>query len=144
MKAVSLASTSKKDIELVLNRLVNEFNLSSLGVSSTPIDPRVYESEKGAKGDTGEAGPTGPKGRDSGDAGTNGSNGQQGTQGIQGVQGLTGGDGANGSDGAQGESGLGFGEFSVNANGNLIITHTGSYVDNDFEITSSGHLTVDA
>lgn len=113
MKPISLRSNDTKEIELALNRLIRELDLSGRG-SSLPSNI-AYAPEplvtKGAKGDQGEKG-------------------ERGEQGIQGV------------DGPTGPAGLAFGEFSVNSEGVLVLDYYGNGEDNDFFIDSQGYLTV--
>jgi hypothetical protein len=142
MKSVSLRSNETKEIELVINRLVREINESSGGQSVTnqvniPVPGQKGEQgdkgEKGDKGDTvynGPAGPVGPAGPQ-GPQGVKGDTGEAGPQGIQGIQ---------GEQGIQGNTGLAFGEFEIDDEGDLYINYVGD--DPEFTINANGQLEV--
>jgi hypothetical protein len=105
------------------------------GVGPTgPIGPQGIQGIQGDKGLTGDKGPVGDQGPV----------GPIGPDGVQGIQGDVGPTGPNGPQGPMGATplGLAFGQFSINANGELQIEYYGSADDNDFTIDVDGNLLV--
>lgn len=113
--------------------------------SCAGIDPAVDTADEGGvegqywlliaqKGDQGEQGATGAQG----------ATGQQGIQGVQGEQGIQGPTGPRGPEGPRGIDGVavqtaGMVNFSVNDEGHLLCTYTGSEAP-DYYINDDGHL----
>lgn len=146
MKPISLRSNDTKEIELALNRLIRELGRSGNG---SPLPSNIaYAPEpsttKGEKGEQGLQGEKGDKGETSfgGPAGIQGPTGPTGATGPIGPTGPQGEQGIQGEDGPTGPAGLAFGEFSVNAEGILVLDYYGTGDDNDFTIDSQGFLTV--
>ena len=146
MKPISLRSNDTKEIELALNRLIRELSQSgsllslpsNIAYAPEPSSTKGEKGEQGLKGDKGDKGETsfgGPAGIQglTGPTGPTGPVGPAGAQGAQGIQGV---------DGPTGPAGLAFGEFSVNAQGILVLDYYGTGDDNDFAIDDQGYLTV--
>ena len=112
------------------------------------IDPSVDTADGGGvegaywlliakKGDQGDQGATGARG----ETGKQGIQGIQGPQGIPGPQGIQGPEGPRGIDGVSVET-AGMVNFSVNGEGRLLCTYTGSEAPN-YYIREDGHLCLD-
>lgn len=116
---------------------------------------------QGEQGPRGEAGPAGPKG-DKGDQGNTGLQGEQGPRGETGMtgpvgpigpkgeQGERGPQGPEGPQGAAGDKGplgdspvaMAFGNFTIDAQGNLLFHYYGDANQQDFHINDKGELEV--
>ena len=116
------------------------------------------QGEQGPRGETGPAGPKGDKG-DQGNTGVQGEQGPrgetgpvgpEGPQGLQGTQGERGPQGPEGPEGAQGDKGplgdapvaMAFGNFTIDAAGNLVFHYYGDINQQDFHINDKGELEV--
>lgn len=129
-----------------------------------PAGPQGVPGEQGPQGPRGIQGPQGGQG-DRGPEGAQGLMGPQGAQGPRGETGLTGpagpigpkGDqgergpqGTEGPEGAQGEKGplgdapvaMAFGNFTIDAQGNLLFHYYGDANEQDFHINDKGELEV--
>ncbi len=131
MRPIALRSNDTKEIELALNRIIRE--VGSVSSSPSEFSSKIAYSDapdtsKGEKGDTGEKGDIGPSGGATGAKGATGLTGSAGTQGIQGIQGII------------GPAGMSFGDFSVNGDGDLILTSAGAINENDFSVEADGTL----
>lgn len=148
MRPISLRSNDTKEIELALNRLIRELDQggSSASLPSSIAYAPEPSATKGAKGDDGKQGEKGEKGETSfgGPAGIQGPTGSTGATGPIGPTGGQGEQGIQGEQGTIGPAGLAFGEFSVDAEGILVLDYYGSGDDNDFAIDAQGFLTVES
>lgn len=116
------------------------------------------QGEQGPRGETGLAGPKGDKGTQ-GNTGLQGEQGPRGETGVvgpvgpigpKGEQGERGPQGPEGPDGAQGEQGplgdapvaMAFGNFTIDAQGNLVFHYYGDANQQDFHINDKGELEV--
>lgn len=100
MKAISLRSNDRKEIELILNRIIQE--IPSVGQSNEVIN-QINVPVRGEKGEKGEKGDRGEKG-DTVYGGATGPQGPAGLTGATGPQGPAGETGPQGPEGPQGDS----------------------------------------